>query len=56
MVGPLLGDDHFLNLSNSIYGALFYSTLILLGKETEEVYTGVALINWGPQPVWAEKN
>ncbi|XP_065890537.1 vitamin K epoxide reductase complex subunit 1-like [Dysidea avara] len=30
-IGPLLGEDHPLNVSNALGGIIFYTTLILLG-------------------------
>ena len=32
IIGPLLGDNHPLNFSNAVYGALLYLVLIVLGN------------------------
>ncbi|XP_065184801.1 vitamin K epoxide reductase complex subunit 1-like [Sycon ciliatum] len=31
IIGPLLGHDHFLNISNSVYGIFFYAALFVIG-------------------------
>lgn len=36
IIGPLLGEDHFLNQRNVIYGVAFYCVLMALGNEKKK--------------------